>query len=57
LISPQDYLKEFKNMRSMVYLFLNDYIPGCSEEKIEDTQGVVVDLRGDKIDAKDDIRQ
>jgi len=57
LISPQDYLKEFKNMRSMVYIFLHDYIPDYSEEKIEDTQEVVVDLRGDKIDAKDDIRQ
>ncbi|MFK8103712.1 MAG: hypothetical protein AB8G15_14355 [Saprospiraceae bacterium] len=52
-ITPERYPAEYRKMRSLIYGFLNDYLPGYYQEKIEGTEDLIGDLKDDKEDAKD----
>ncbi len=52
-INPERYPAEYRKMRSVVYGFLNNYLPGYYQEKIEGAEDLIGDLKEDKEDAKD----
>lgn len=54
-VTPQTYPSEYRKMRTLVYSFLNDFLPGYYQEKVEETQDLIGDLKDDKSDAKDDL--
>lgn len=54
-IDPVAYPHEYRRMKTMVYAFLNDFLPGYYKEIVEDTQDLIGDLQEDKSDAKDEL--
>ena len=54
-LAPDTYPVAYRNMKQITYAFLNDYLPGYYQEKIEDTKDGISDLKDDKTEAIDDI--
>ena len=56
-ISRDTYPQEFSKMRSMVYAFLEDYLPGYYQEKVEESSDLIEEINDDKSNARDDIKK
>lgn len=54
-LTPQVYPSEYRKMKGLVFSFLNDFLPGYYQEKVEETKDVIGDIKDDKMDAKDDL--
>jgi len=48
---------DYNRMRTMTYNFLNEYLPGFYEEKVEEKEDMVNDLQDDYEDAKNELAE
>ncbi len=54
-VDPNTYPQEYRRMKTMVYAFLNDFLPGYYEEIVENTVEKIDELEEDENDAKDQL--
>jgi len=54
-ISPEEYRTEYRAMKNIAVDFLNDFLPEYYQNRVDETQDMLTDLRDDRDDLKDDL--